>query len=325
MYKQPTKDCWKGRSNHLDGTAGYLFHHVIQLLDLSGPVAQAGPNSFAFLGFECEEGVRRNQGRLGAKNGPDALRSCLAKLAVQFDHQQVMLYDAGQVICSGTDLEGAQTRLADKVKLLLDKGYQPILLGGGHEIAYAHYEGVRKHVNGKGNIGIINLDAHFDFRSYEEGPSSGTPFKQIFDENTSRNEPFHYLPIGINRASNTRSLFEGIDQSGTKYLTINDFNFSDKAHLSREINHFADRVDYLYVTLDLDVISAAHAPGVSAPASYGLSPDVIRHCLLETQATGKLLSWDIAELNPNYDIDNRTARLASYFVFEMIMQQVQSL
>jgi formiminoglutamase len=319
MYKSPSKDLWKGRANHLDGEDGYLFHHIIQLLDLSKEVSKAKPNSFAFLGFECEEGVRRNMGRLGAKGGPDSLRASLAKLSVQFDNNEAHLFDAGQVICSGSDLEGAQERLSEKVKTLLQYGYKPILLGGGHEIAYAHYEGIRRFVDGQGSTGIVNLDAHFDYRSYQEGPSSGTPFKQIHDENKSRNESFQYLPIGINRASNTKSLFKGMDAAGTSYLTVNDFDFSDSGKLTQEISKFIEGVDHLYLTLDLDVLSAAHAPGVSAPAGFGLSPDVIRHCMLECLKSGKLLSWDIAELNPKYDLDNRTARLAAYFVYEMIM------
>ena len=57
----------------------------------------------------------------------------------------------------------------------------PIIFGGGHETAYGHYLGVRKYIGEDASLGIINIDAHFDLRPYDEQPSSGTMFKQILE------------------------------------------------------------------------------------------------------------------------------------------------
>ena len=84
----------------------------------------------------------------------------------------------------------------------------PIILGGGHETAYGHYLGVRNYIGKEAKLGIINIDAHFDLRPYNEQPSSGTMFRQILeqDENSS------YLVLGIQRYGNTQALFDKADE-----------------------------------------------------------------------------------------------------------------
>ncbi len=315
MYQSPTRTFWKGRQNAEDGPDGYLFHHIIKFLDLSGDIPKVNGNHIAFLGFSCEEGVRRNFGRLGAKEAPDAIRLALAKMAVHFDDEALSVYDAGQVICKGDELESAQERLAEKLSLLLYNGYFPILLGGGHEIAYGHYQGLRRAIPDSKKIGIINIDAHFDFRSYESGPSSGTPFRQIYDDCISRNESFHYLPIGISEAGNTKSLFHAIQQAGVSYILRRDLM---AVNLKESIQEFSEKVDSIYLTLDMDAISAAFAPGVSAPAALGLFPDQVLAIIQEVVETKKLASIDIAEVNPSFDLDDRTSKLAASFCYEVV-------
>ena len=71
-------------------------------------------------------------------------------------------------------MEKAQSVLAEKVAQILDNKGMPLLLGGGHDMAYGHYNGIIKHIAHNQKIGIINLDAHFDLRSNEIGNNSGT-------------------------------------------------------------------------------------------------------------------------------------------------------
>ena len=77
---------------------------------------------------------------------------------------------------------------------------------------------------------------------------------------------------------------------------------------------FLSGIDVLYLTIDLDVLPAAAAPGVSAPAAYGVPLTVISAICRQVVASGKLLHADVAELNPAFDIDNRTARVAARLV-----------
>jgi len=78
-----------------------------------------------------------------------------------------------------------------------------------------------------------------------------------------------------------------------------------------QLNTFLKKVDSIYVTIDLDGFSSAYAPGVSAPSPMGFTPDIALECLHAIIKSGKLISLDIAEMNPKYDIDNQTAKLAA--------------
>ena len=105
----------------------------------------------ALLGFASDEGVRRNHGRVGAANGPLVIRKALANLAW---HRKAPAYDAGDVVCADGDLESAQARLGHNVCALLDAGHLPIVLGGGHEVAFGSWSGLAEHLSG--------LDVSFD-------------------------------------------------------------------------------------------------------------------------------------------------------------------
>jgi formiminoglutamase len=77
---------------------------------------------------------------------------------------------------------------------------------------------------------------------------------------------------------------------------------------------FLAQVDALYLTIDLDVLPASVAPGVSAPAAYGVPLPVISAVCRQVAASGKLLHLDVAELNPEFDVDARTAKVAARLI-----------
>ena len=74
----------------------------------------------------------------------------------------------------------------------------------------------------------------------------------------------------------------------------------------------------IYLSLSLDVLSPAHAPGVSSTQPLGLSPWQIIPLIRQAAASGKVISYDISEHVPRYDIDHRTAKLAASLVYEIV-------
>ena len=86
------------------------------------------------------------------------------------------------------------------------------------------------------------------------------------------------------------------------------------ACVGRFVAGFLADIDVLYLTIDLDVLPAAVAPGVSAPAAYGVPLPVISAVCRQVAQSGKLLHLDVAELNPALDIDGRTAKTAARLV-----------
>ena len=188
-------DLWQGRVD--PETDSPRWHQRIQELS-----ADSQPG-VALLGFASDEGVRRNHGRVGAVNGPLAMRKALANLAW---HRSDPAYDAGDVLCTDGDLEGAQARLGHNVCALLDAGHFPVVLGGGHEVAFGSWSGLAEHLSGNHapRIGIVNFDAHFDLRDPAHVHSSGTPFAQIAEQCAARGWPCRYACLGVSRASKKR-------------------------------------------------------------------------------------------------------------------------
>ncbi|RBL92227.1 formimidoylglutamase [Chitinophaga flava] len=321
-YRPTPANAWTGR---IDGKEADLlrWHQVIKTVDLLQqplPALQKEQKGVVFLGFACDEGVRRNKGRTGAVEGPGALRKVIANFPAHFSEQAVLL-DAGDIVCTGTALEEAQLVLSNAVQAILTAGYLPVLLGGGHEITYGHASGIRQYMHGKGQLGLINFDAHFDIRiPGEEGPSSGTGFWQLAQDCKQSGEPFNYLALGIQKNGNTRQLFNIAGEEGATYVGADAFHLEDKDTIFAAIQHFLSQVDKVYLTTCLDVFASPFAPGVSATAYNGITPGgLFLQCYRAILESGKVCGVDIAELNPSLDIDNRTAKLGAAIIFEVLM------
>jgi len=297
-------DLWQGRIDPEPDSP--RWHQRIQALRMD---SQPG---VALLGFASDEGVRRNQGRVGAFNGPLAIRKALANLAW---HRSDPAYDAGDVLCADGDLESAQARLGHNVCALLDAGHLPVVLGGGHEVAFGSWQGIAEHLAGDiPRIGIINFDAHFDLRDPAHARSSGTPFAQIAEQCAARGWPFTYACLGVSRASNTRALFQRAAELNVLVREDREIREASLTAISAELQSFIASCDAIYLTIDIDVLPACEAPGVSAPAARGV-PLALLEPLLETvRDSGKLRLVDLAELNPEYDIDARTAKVAARLI-----------
>ncbi len=312
-YRQIAPAPWTGR---MDGPDDIRIHQVVRLIDVESEW-QSEEQQAVLLGFCCEEGVRRNQGRVGAAEGPQALRRAMASMAWHFD-SGFQLLDAGDVFCVGEKLEAAQQALADHLSRVLEKRALPIVLGGGHETAWGSYLGLRQTYGPNTQIGIINIDAHFDLRLPKAGPNSGTPFWQMADWCQQHGATFEYCCLGINPTANTRSLFDRAKELQVHFLTTDELAKYPKEEVLQQLSDFIIKQDHLYLTIDLDAFDAAFAPAVSAPASLGLSPQMALPWIELIAASGKLRLCDICELNPTYDIDQRTAKLGASLLYRIL-------
>ncbi|TCM61178.1 formiminoglutamase [Acinetobacter calcoaceticus] len=298
---------WTGRDDGQDPS--YLRFH--QLMNQAKQHNEAG---YALIGFCSDEGVKRNHGRIGAAKAPDLIRKQLANLPV---HHYVAVQDMGNVYCADSELEQAQARLADQVAHSLAQGHRPIVLGGGHEVAFGSFSGIFQYMqqqHPQQRIGIINFDAHFDLRQHDVA-TSGTPFLQAANLSQAHGKDFHYMCLGVARHANTRHLFETADQLNCHYVFDYEIHAASLNKVTQHLDQFIAQVDVLYVTVDLDVFSASIAPGVSAPAVRGIDVACFDTLFQHIKHTDKIRVLDIAECNPIYDIDQHTAKLAAYIAY----------
>jgi formiminoglutamase len=310
MHSKADMTLWQGRTDSEEGALARRWHERVQVHH------EDAPAGVALLGFACDAGVQRNHGRAGAAEGPTAIRKALANLAW---HHEEHVYDAGNVACVRDALEAAQGELGMQVSHLLNEGHFPIVLGGGHEIAYGSFLGLARHAEVQERppvIGIVNLDAHFDLRAGDRG-SSGTPFRQIAEACEANGAEFRYLVFGISEPGNTEALFHRARELGVQWHGDEECTRDNMETLLDALTFFADEVDWLYLTVCLDVLPAAVAPGVSAPAAFGVELGVVETLIDAAKATGKLMLADIAELNPTFDRDGITAKVAARLVWRL--------
>jgi len=298
------------------------YYNAIKSISLDQLNKADHVNSFAIIGFCCDEGVRRNNGRPGAAKGPQAFREVFWKLPIP-DAEQFSIVDAGDIICNDGDLESSQTALGDAIFKLLDYNYCPIVIGGGHELAWGHYQGIAQSKYSQ-DLGIINFDAHFDIRPLVDNciGSSGTPFKQIFNARTAAGLKTDYTCIGIQRHGNCTSLFEEAKKLNISFVEAESlfqtFATSAEAVIHQQISSH----QYLYLSICLDVFEASAAPGVSAPQVLGLNPWQVIPLIRTIAKSGKLCCFDIAELSPLFDRDDITAKLAAILISEVISNRL---
>lgn len=313
------RNVWRGRDDSSEaGDVRRLFQIV------RAPDMQIAPADPALLGFACDAGVARNQGRVGAAQGPLAVRRVLAGLPA---HDYRVLWDFGDIACEDGDLEAAQSRLAERVEPMLAQGLVPVVIGGGHEIAWGTYQGLARWLStqdatrGPRRLLILNLDAHFDLRSTRPG-NSGTPFDQIAHHCELSGRPLQYACWGVSRLSNTPALFARARQIGTSI--VEDHALQER-HLDAAIEHLdalIDLADDVYLSIDIDVLPASVAPGVSAPAAFGVPVSVIEALARHVRQCGKLRIADIAEFNPAFDQDGHTARVVARLAWHLLGEQV---
>ena len=304
---------WTGRDDASEQGDTRRLHQIVR----EAPTGY-GPGDAVLLGFASDAGVRRNHGRPGAAKGPRAIRRMLANLPA---HDRTHFWDAGDIQCEGDALEDAQYAQGRKVAAVLQAGARPVTLGGGHEVAWASFQGLASHLAEEGGasprILIVNLDAHFDLRTSRPA-SSGTPFDQILTYGRTHELPIRYACLGVSPVGNTRGLYahaQALDVVHVEDMDMQERHLPERLH---QLDGLLAEADLVYLTIDLDVLPASVAPGVSAPAALGVPLSVVEACVLAVKQSGKLCLADIAEMNPDYDIDQHTARAAARLAWHLL-------
>ncbi len=284
------QDLWTGRTE----PSGQRYFQVVAPWT---PNRVHGP-SVALVGYACDVGVRRNGGRPGAHLGPRAFRRHLAKLPYRLN---CAFLDAGDAGCDGDDLESTSQRMAQRVQgLVATADTLPLVVGGGHDVAWATYQGLSAVTRPRGlKLGVINFDAHFDLRDTIEGKGhSGSPFFQMAQEAAQHGEALRYLCLGIQPLANHDQLYERAQSLGVQWVEASDLLLPQTQHT---IATFIQSVDALMLTICLDVLNQSVAPGVSAPQPLGISPETLLSLAVPLAQSPKLRLLEFAELNPRYD------------------------
>jgi formiminoglutamase len=265
-----------------------------------------GKTEVVLIGFPSDEGVRRNGGRPGASHAPGLIREVFRKMTPHpelFDeHVSILknMHDVGDLGLTG-DLENDQRKLGNLVESVLAANQIPVILGGGHETSYGHVLGYHQIRN---KISILNWDAHADVRPLKDGQAhSGSPFRQALD--LGRGTVLDYTVAGLLPQHVAREHLEFLNARKSAWFWSEDID----TVAIQGIYHGVTKSTM--VSIDMDVVSQAFAPGVSAPSSGGLTDRHLIEIAYQAGLNKLVQSIDIVEVNPVFDVDMKTARLAA--------------
>ncbi|HEY1860265.1 MAG TPA: formimidoylglutamase [Gemmataceae bacterium] len=271
------------------------------------------------VGFPQNEGVRRNGGRVGAAEAPDAIRHWLYRLtpsdhSAGIDLSEHRPLDLGNVRVTA-DLEKSQQDLGLVIAVLLNAGAVPVVLGGGHETAYGHFLG---YVAARRTVGIINVDAHLDVRPcLDAGGHSGSAFRQALEHPTHALS--HYVCLGAQPHAVSREHAGYVHERGGCIRWCAEVENGLAGHFDEACRRLANNGCQVYVTLDADAVCAAEVPGVSAPNPAGLRGLEVIACARRAGASTNVSSLDLVEINTRFDRDGQSARWAALVIWHFLV------
>lgn len=301
----PDAALFYSRKDDSDPRMGDLVKHGVKNF--------SGDTAVAIIGVPTDEGVKRNGGRTGAKEGPDAIRAEFYKrtpfvLGKEDSPSMLNIFDCGN-IKPGKTLEETHEHLTAVVQELAGQNILPIVLGGGHDIAYPDFCGFSK---GKKTVGVINIDTHLDYRKPIPKRNSGTSFRQMLDQHMSPLNAMNLVQVGTQSFANAESYYSELIERGATIFSLRDIREEGITKILDLAYELAtSSTDSLYISFDLDVVRSSDAPGVSAPLPTGLTAEEFLTAALFAGKRRKTKLIDIVELNPKYDSDAKTAKLAA--------------
>ena len=254
-------------------------------------------SEIVILGCPQDEGVARNNGRIGAALAPDVIRSQFYELT-NFGISR-KIFDLGNTKIQPI-LEETHDLHTKIVEQVLRDNKLLIVLGGGNDVSYADGAAMAN-VYGADDWQAFNIDAHFDVRA-DSPRNSGTPYRQLLEEKFLSAKNFYEVAYQIQ--ANSKIYYDYLQNLGAGCISLDEFEISKlKSQIKKNLPVFWG--------FDTDAVRASDAPGVSAPSPIGLSAKNFIE-LAETAANFENTKMiEFTEVNPNFDIDNRTAKLVA--------------
>ncbi len=279
-----------------------------------GEAVSSEPEQYAaadivILGCQQDEGVRRNGGRVGAADAPNAIREQFYKLTTFNLRKKV--FDLGDVRLGAT-LEDTHEIMTAVVKQLLQEGKRIIVLGGGNDISYADGRAMAEVYGPEWWIGV-SVDSHLDVRLAEHR-NSGTPYRQLLEE--KHLIPTYFYEVGFQTHFCSPVYYEYIRELGVHRIALELLRSRAEAdiELKEQIRQkFIGHSSSLntFFGFDMDAVRSADAPGTSSPSPLGLRAGEFITLVKYAASLANTKIIEFTEVNPKYDVDNRTTKLVA--------------
>jgi agmatinase len=275
----------------------------------------------AFLGVPYDGGTPQPGNRTGQAEGPAAARR---QSYEQFEHGAgwydieadrdylvgVTMADVGDVAIQGSDVEGNYARITEAATRVAESGAVLAAIGGDHSISFPLGRGMEPH----GVIDVVHIDAHADFadRLGDSRLTGGSQLRRLAELPFVRN----VAALGLRNVDRISELLP-LRERGAGIATS-----ADLIDLGAEnvVRRAVPKADALYVSIDIDVLDLSVVPGTTLPEPGGLSYRQLREVLAQVVRRGRVVGFDVVELNPPHDPNATTARVATWIATHLLSE-----
>lgn len=247
-------------------------------------------------------------GRRGAREGPAAIREALAGVkTAHFEWGDPLagsgspaIGDLGNLAIPDGDVAAVQEGVGEAAAGIHDAETLPVFLGGDNSLTYANVAPLLDD-----RVGVINFDAHLDCREPREGPTSGTPYRQLLEDGLAT-----YVAVGVRHFETSDTYVEYVRERGGTIVPADTFEEGVDGVVER-VRKAVAGVETLYLSVDCDVLDATAAPGVSAPTPGGLTTRELFSAVGSLAGDDRLAGFEVVECAPPLDRNGRTVDAAA--------------
>jgi formiminoglutamase len=299
-----------------DGAEVQKVHEWIQPLTAESDSEKSKASDFVVVGVPLS---RSSISVSGASEFPEAFRRAWKgfttyNLDEDIDLSEMTALDAGDVPLHVTDIRRCHDNIiAASAALHQHFGTSTVCaIGGDHSITAMMIKGLHQ-AKPEEKIGILQFDTHFDLRDMSDnGPSNGTPMRNLIESGVV--EGRNMYNIGLHGFFNTKDLKKYADEKGVNYITLRE---ARKKGIEETVvdclEELASKVDTIYLTVDMDVLDIAYAPGVPASTPGGMTSAELLEGVLAVGRHSKVKAMDIVCLDPLKDTNAQpTVKLGTH-------------
>ncbi|MFB6104466.1 MAG: formimidoylglutamase [Halobacteriaceae archaeon] len=279
-----------------------------QFGDAITPTSVSDAEAFdAVLVGEPYDGAVISRG--GAAEAPAALRSELAALKTHlFDRGPLQsIADLGDITIPEGSTRTVQDTLQETTETIHALDVLPVFLGGDNSVTYPN---VTPLLDG-GSVAVLSFDAHLDCRTVQAQPTSGTPYRQLFADGLATLQV-----LGARHFETSTDYHDYLDEQGGGATTAHRVARHPNAAVEAILEDVA--ADTVYVSVDVDVLDAAAAPGVSAPTPGGVPTHALFEAVRTAAADDRVAGLEVVECAPPLDEGGRTVAAAARVVAHLL-------
>lgn len=220
--------------------------------------------------------------------------------------------DYGDFSVNPLSIEDTFRRVEEQMKPILEAGVRPVSVGGDHSLSLPLLRSIAK-VHGP--VGLIQFDAHNDLWDEYFGSklSHGTPFRRAIEEGLLLKGSF--LQVGLRGQVYSKHDFDFAREHKIKMITAEEYHAGGIALFRRQLRAFRNKP--VYITLDIDCVDPAYAPGTGTPQVGGFTSIQILELVRELKGLN-IVGCDLVEVSPPYDTGEITSLLAANLLYELL-------